>query len=160
MLYIADKATLPHNVKTGKYVSIAAGVYFHYRDNHPCVQYREVVSTFDFGGACGWKGYYDIGGKESIEIGNDVWIGYMASILDGVKVGNGAIIAAHSVVTKDVPDYAVVAGNPARIKRYRFDSNTIDQLNEIKWWDWDQQKIIDNMETFKNVELFIDKFRK
>lgn len=70
-------------------------------------------------------------------IGNDVWIGQFSLILSGVTVGDGAVIGAKAVVTKDVPPYAIVAGNPARLIRYRFSQEQIKQLLEIKWWNWD-----------------------
>lgn len=73
-------------------------------------------------------------------IGNDVWIGHGAFILPGVNIGDGAVVAAMSVVTKDVPPYAVVAGSPARIKKFRFPEDQIDDLLEVKWWEfapWD-----------------------
>lgn len=68
-------------------------------------------------------------------IGNDVWIGDNVVILPGVKIGNGVIIGYGSIVTKSIPDYCIVAGNPARIKSKRFDDKTIKLLNQIKWWD-------------------------
>jgi len=78
-------------------------------------------------------------------IGNDVWLGYNATIMPGIKVGDGAIIATNSVVTKDVPPYAVVGGNPATIIRKRFDDETINKLLEVRWWDWDIEKITANL---------------
>jgi len=70
-----------------------------------------------------------------LEIGHDCWIGRDACILDGIKVGNGAIIAARALVTSDVPPYAIVAGVPARVLRYRFDEKLIDRLECSRWWD-------------------------
>ncbi len=74
-------------------------------------------------------------GKETPTIGNDVWIGSGALILSGASIGDGAVVAAHSVVTKPVPPYAIVAGNPARVVKYRFDEATIQELLALKWWD-------------------------
>jgi hypothetical protein len=71
------------------------------------------------------------------EIGNDVWIGDRAFIMAGVRIGDGAVVAAGAVVTKDVPPYAVVGGVPARIIKYRFDQPTVDKLLELKWWRYD-----------------------
>lgn len=74
------------------------------------------------------------------EIGHDVWIGHGAFVLPGVRIGHGAVVAAQSVVTKDIPPYAIVAGSPARIKRYRFSDNEIERLLDVRWWDfapWD-----------------------
>lgn len=74
-------------------------------------------------------------------IGNDVWIGYKAVILPGVKIGSGAVIAADAVVTKDVPAYSIVGGNPAKIIRKRFSDAEITTLLKLRWWDWDIHKI-------------------
>ena len=71
-----------------------------------------------------------------ISIGHDVWIGYKATILGGVTLGHGSVVAAHAVVTRDVPPYAVVAGNPARIVKYRFTDEIISMMLDIEWWDW------------------------
>lgn len=82
--------------------------------------------------------------KDTI-IGNDVWIGHNATIMPGVTIGSGAIIGACSVVTKNVPDYCIVAGNPARVIRKRFDDETIAKLMEIQWWNWPHEKIFSNI---------------
>jgi acetyltransferase-like isoleucine patch superfamily enzyme len=76
-----------------------------------------------------------------IIVENDVWIGAKSTIMSGVKIENGAVIAACSVVTKDVPPYAIVGGNPAKIIRYRFTPEQIENLLKIKWWEWDQTKL-------------------
>ena len=79
--------------------------------------------------------------KGDIVIGNDVWIGYEAVIMTGVHIGNGAIIAARAVVTKDVPPYTIVGGVPARPIRKRFDEEVIRKLETLQWWDWSVEKI-------------------
>ena len=79
--------------------------------------------------------------KGDIVIGNDVWIGYEAVIMAGVHIGDGAIIAARAVVTKDVPPYTIVGGTPAKEIRKRFDTEVIKQLLKLKWWDWSTNKI-------------------
>jgi acetyltransferase-like isoleucine patch superfamily enzyme len=84
--------------------------------------------------------------KGNITIGNDVWIGEEALILSGVTIGDGTVIGARSVVTKDVPPYAVVGGNPARIIRYRFGKEEIAHLLEIQWWNWSLEKIKANVD--------------
>ncbi|ACT04362.1 CatB-related O-acetyltransferase [Paenibacillus sp. JDR-2] len=97
--------------------------------------------------------------KYEILIGNDVWIGNNAIILPGVKIGDGAVIAAGAVVTKDVPAYAIVAGNPARIIKYRFKEEQIEKLLKIKWWNWPNEKIQQYREYFSlEIENFVDRF--
>lgn len=91
--------------------------------------------------------------KGDTVIGHDVWIGYQATIMPGVKVGNGAIIAAKSVVTKDVPAYGIVGGNPAQLIRKRFDDVTIQTLEEIAWWDWQIEKITSNLEAIVGADI-------
>lgn len=85
-----------------------------------------------------------------IEIGNDVWIGSNAVILGGIKVNNGAIIGAGSVVTKDVSPYSIVGGNPAKHLRFRFDECTIKQIQDLTWWDWDDDTILRNIKKFQS----------
>lgn len=98
--------------------------------------------------------------KGNIIVENDVWIGAKSSIMSGVKISNGAVVAAGSVVTKDVPPYAIVGGNPARILKYRFTENLIERLLQIAWWDWDEDRIKENASLLwtNNVESFINKF--
>ena len=97
----------------------------------------------------------DLPFKGNTEIGNDVWIGYNATIMPGVKIGNGAIIASKSVVTNDVPAYAVVGGNPAKIIKQRFDDKTINALLSIAWWDWSNDKITAHLDAIiqNNLDL-------
>lgn len=96
--------------------------------------------------------------NKKICIGNDVWIGRNVIITNGANIGNGVLVAAGTVVTKDVPDYAVVAGVPARIIRYRYNKEQIASLNRIAWWDWSDEKIRENYEDFfLPVDEFIKK---
>lgn len=94
-------------------------------------------------------------GKGPTRIGNDVWIGYRAMVLSGVTVGDGAIIGAGAVVARDVPPYAVVAGNPARVVRLRFAAATIERLLAVRWWDWEQDIIGERLHLFHDVEAFL-----
>lgn len=95
-----------------------------------------------------------------VSIGNDVWIGMEVIIMGGVQIGNGAIIGAGSIVTKDIPDYAIAVGVPARIIRYRFEKPLINKLLEIKWWDLPEKKLKDNLKLFQKEQLSLDDLRK
>ena len=86
-------------------------------------------------------------------LGNDVWIGMEAVILPGVTIGDGAIAAAKSVVTHDVPPYAIVAGNPAKVVKRRFDQRTIDRLLKVAWWDWPVDKITRNLNAIRGADI-------
>lgn len=128
----------------GKFCSIACGVKFLFNSaNHT----QSSLSTYPF------PIFYEEWGldrghvtqawdnKGDIVIGNDVWIGYEAVVLAGVTVGDGAIIGARALVTKDVPPYTIVGGVPARIIRRRFPEDTIAKLLKLQWWEWPAEKI-------------------
>ncbi|AIQ71626.1 Vat family streptogramin A O-acetyltransferase [Paenibacillus graminis] len=139
----------------GKFCAIARGTEFIMNGaNHRMGS----VTTYPFnimGG--GWEKatpeLADLPYKGDTIIGNDVWIGQNATIMPGVTIGDGAIIAANSTVTKDVPPYHIAGGNPARILRKRFDDELIAQLLELKWWDWSQEKITDSLEVLCSNDL-------
>ena len=78
--------------------------------------------------------------------------------MDNVTIGHGAIIGSGSIVTKHVPPYAVVVGNPAKVKKYRFNKEIIEKLLKIKWWEWDKETIIQRIEDFKDIKKFIKKY--
>lgn len=90
----------------------------------------------------------DMVSKGKIVIGNDVWVGTQSVILAGVTIGDGAVIAANSVVTSNVPPYAIVGGTPSKVLKYRFNDAVITELLRIKWWDWSIEKIKNNKEVF------------
>jgi virginiamycin A acetyltransferase len=89
-----------------------------------------------------------------VTIGNDVWIGHGAILLPAVNVGDGAIVAAGAVVTKDVPPYAIVGGNRASVIRLRFDEATVERLLAIRWWDWDDHLIRERIDEFTDPVRF------
>lgn len=93
-------------------------------------------------------------------IGNDVWLGKNVLLTNGVKLGNGVRAAAGAVITKDVPDYAVVGGVPAKIIKYRFSDDQIEKLNQIAWWDWPIEKIKACYDDFMDIDVFLDKHYK
>jgi len=143
----------------GKFVQIAHGVRFISSSaNHK----MDGFSTYPFtnlrmDGATTSQDivqmFQEAKNKGDTQIGNDVWIGMDSTIMAGLKIGDGAIIAAKSVVTKDVESYTIVAGNPAKVIRKRFDAKTIETLQNIKWWDWDIQKIEDNIDTITGCDI-------
>lgn len=135
--FIGDKLII------GKFCAIARGVKFIMNGaNHKL----SGISTYPFQiFGNGWEkvmpGEGELPYKGDTLIGNDVWIGYEALIMPGVKIGNGAIISSRSVVTSDVPAYSVVGGNPAKVIKTRFSAEVIAQLEELAWWDWPPETI-------------------
>ena len=97
--------------------------------------------------------------KGDISIENDVWVGATSTIMSGVKISNGAVIGGGSVVTKDVPPYAIVVGNPAKVVKYRFNEEQIDKLLRIAWWDWEEEQIKENAMLLwsDDINKFIEK---
>ena len=148
-------------LKIGKFCSIACGAKFLFNSaNHTLGS----LSTYTFpiffeeweldpkNVAEAWDN------KGDIVVGNDVWIGFEAIILSGVKIGDGAIIGARAVVTKDVEPYTIVGGVPARPIRKRFDDKTIEELLRIRWWDQDAEKIKENLPAIMSGDIKNIKF--
>lgn len=142
------------NLKVGKFTSIARGVCMYTR-NHP---YWYTSTSPLFYNAEFVRGVLnsDTVPYGKLTIGNDVWIGQYAIILPSCdSIGDGAVIGAGSIVTKNVPDYAIVAGNPAKVIKYRFNDEQIKKLKEIKWWDWDVNFLKKNAASFSEFESLI-----
>lgn len=125
----------------GKFCAIAAETRFIMTGDHKL----DAISTYPFPiFQQGWESafnVFDLPVKGDIIVGNDVWFGYDSLIKNGVKIGDGAIIAARAVVVKDVPPYSIVAGNPAKVVKKRFDDAKIERLLKIAWWNWEIEKI-------------------
>lgn len=103
--------------------------------------------------------YIDKDKKISVKIGNDVWIGARVSLLEGVTIGDGAVIAAGAVVTENIPAYAIAGGVPARVIKYRFASEEIAKLEEEKWWEKGDEWLSSHATSFKNVDLFMSEIK-
>ena len=143
-------------LKIGKFCSVACGAKFLFTSGNHSLR---SLSTYTF------PIFYEQWGldpknirdawdnKGDIVIGNDVWIGYEAVILSGVTVGDGAVIGTRAVVTKDVPPYTIVGGVPARPIRRRFDPQTIARLEELRWWDWDREKIKRSIDAIRHGDI-------
>lgn len=137
----------------GKFCAIAAETRFIMTGDHKL----DAISTYPFPiFQQGWETVYDVANlpvKGDIIVGNDVWFGYDSLIKNGVTIGDGAIIAARAVVVKDVPPFSVVAGNPAKVVKLRFDEITIQRLLKIAWWNWDIQKINENLSLICSLDV-------
>lgn len=103
-----------------------------------------------------WCNYSSVNPYSRIVIGNDVWIGAKVIVMGGVTIGDGAVIGAGSIVTKDVPPYAIVAGVPAKIIRYRFDPFVVDKLLELQWWNYDESVIRNKIHLFQSENITIE----
>ncbi|MCF2970978.1 Vat family streptogramin A O-acetyltransferase [Synechococcus sp. Nb3U1] len=139
----------------GKFCAIARGVKFIMNGANHAIAGFSSFPFFIFGN--GWEGSEPplnaFPFKGDTIIGNDVWIGYDATLLPGVKVGDGAIIGAKAVVSWDVPPYTIVGGNPARVLRQRFSEEVIQELLQIAWWDWDIEKISRNLDKISGADI-------
>ncbi len=147
--FIGDRLTI------GKFCAIARGVKFIMNGANHQMSGISTFPFFIFGN--GWEtarpAEHELLYKGDTVIGNDVWIGYDALIMPGVTIGDGAIIAARSVVAADVPPYAIVAGNPAQIVRQRFDSDSVRRLQAIAWWDRPTAWITEHLDKIRGGDV-------
>ncbi len=156
VVYSGEKSKLV----IGKFCSIAHNVIIFLGGNHR----PDWITTYPF--SVFFTEASHIPGQPTtrgdVIIGNDVWIGEGATIMSGVTIGNGAVIASKCLVTKDVPPYTIVGGNPSKTIRKRFDDETIDRLQASQWWDWSIDKILSHADLMLNNDpnLFLDQVEK
>jgi virginiamycin A acetyltransferase len=145
--FIGDKLII------GKFCSVAAGVKFIMNGGNHRTDWFTNYPFPVFGH--GWESAMPATWphKGDTVVGHDVWLGYGATLMPGVQVGDGAIVAAQSVVTKPVAPYTVVGGNPARAIRQRFDDDTVQTLLQLQWWHWDIAKITRNLSAICGADL-------
>jgi virginiamycin A acetyltransferase len=158
----AEKCVLHHyefigdRLVIGKFTAIAEGARFIMNGANHAMSGFSTYPFNIFGG--GWEEGFDETTCErelrgDTVIGNDVWIGMEAVVMPGVTIGDGAIVAARSVVTHDVPPYAIVAGNAARVVKMRFDKQTVRRLLSVAWWDWPVDKITRNLDAIRGADI-------
>jgi virginiamycin A acetyltransferase len=139
----------------GRYCAIAKGVRFVMNGANHRMSGFSTYPFQIFGG--GWERVTpapeELPFKGDTVVGNDVWLGYEALVMPGVRIGDGAIVATRSVVTSDVPPYTVVGGNPARPLRRRFPEEVVEALLEIRWWDWDAERVTRKLEAIVSADL-------
>jgi virginiamycin A acetyltransferase len=148
--FVGDRLTI------GRFVAIAAGARIFMNGGTHAMSGFSTYPFNIFGG--GWEEGFDVGtwtaeNRGDTVIGPDVWIGTEAVLMPGVTIGPGAIVAARSVVSRDVAPYAIVAGNPAREVRRRFDDATVAALLDIAWWDWPAEKIGRHLGAIRGADL-------
>jgi phosphonate metabolism protein (transferase hexapeptide repeat family) len=161
--YVVNDAQITYTT-IGKFCSIAAMTRIN-PGNHP--MHRATQAHFTYRASAYFPGesddaeFFDWRREHHVNIGHDVWIGHGAIVLPGRNIGTGAVIAAGAIVTKDVPAYTIVAGNPARIIRRRFPQEIADALTELAWWDWDHEKLRVALPDFQKlaVEEFLRKYQ-
>jgi len=132
-------------LSVGKFCSIAKNVTIFLGGNHRI----DWITTYPFSVQRPWSRFtgkveHPVS-RGDVVIGNDVWLGNGCTILSGVSIGDGAVIAANATVTKNIPAYAIAAGNPARVVRMRFDNERTAKLLTLRWWDWDERTIRKNL---------------
>jgi phosphonate metabolism protein (transferase hexapeptide repeat family) len=159
--YIGDDSEVIYT-HIGKFCSIAAHVRIN-PGNHPIE--RAAMNHFTYRASKYGLGddepaFFDWRRAHKVVIGHDVWIGHGAIILPGVSIGNGAVIGAGAVVTKDVPDFAIAIGTPARRHRFRFAAAVRDSLNRIAWWDWPDSQLAAALHDFRSlpIERFCERY--
>ena len=160
--YVVNDAQIIYTT-IGKFCSIAAMTRIN-PGNHP--MHRATQAHFTYRSSAYFDGeqddaaFFEWRRRHRVQIGHDVWIGHGAIVLPGRNIGTGAVIAAGAIVTKDVPAYTIVAGNPARAIKRRFPEAVADRLARLAWWDWSHEMLRAALPDFRNcpIEGFLDKY--
>lgn len=137
----------------GKFCQIATGVRFIMNGSNHAMNGFSTYPFKVFGGQWASKDPMHVVSKGDTVIGNDVWLGNGVTIMQGIKIGDGAIIGTNSLITKNVEPYTIVGGNPAKEIRKRFDDETIKFLLQLKWWDWDVEKITKHLDLIAGSDI-------
>lgn len=146
------------NVSIGKYCSFANDVMIGL-GQHPTFLLSTNSIFYKAGISDKFSSHIEYDEEPRTYVGNDVWVGNGAVIMDGVHIGDGAIVASRAVVTKDVPAYAVVGGVPAKVLKYRFNQDVIQELLELRWWDMDDEEILSALPIFTEKNITVEKLR-
>lgn len=153
--YLVDGTQVAY-AEIGKFANIAANVRI-YASKHPMqrasLHHFTYRSSWYFEGEADDAAFFDWRADNGISIGHDTWIGHGAVIMPGVRVGHGAIIGSNAVVTKDVADFAIAVGVPAKPIRQRFPSPIADRLLALSWWDWEHEKLHQALPDFRALEI-------
>lgn len=159
--YVSEYTQITNTI-IGKFANIASQVRinpgFHPYEM-PC-QHHLLYRREMYGFGDDDKAFFNYRKTQKVIIGHDTWVGHGAVIMPGIKIGNGAIIGANAVVTKDVPPYAIVAGVSSKILKYRFSKDIINKIEEIAWWDWSHDEISERIDDLKDIREFIYKYSK
>ena len=160
--YLVDGTQVAY-AQIGKFANIAANVRI-YASKHPMqrasLHHFTYRSSWYFEGEADDAAFFEWRAENGIEIGHDTWIGHGAVIMPGVRVGHGAIIGSNAVVTKDVADFAIAVGVPAKPIRQRFPGPIADRLLALGWWDWSHEKLHRALPDFRalEIEAFLEKY--
>jgi phosphonate metabolism protein (transferase hexapeptide repeat family) len=162
--YIVNDGDMAYT-KAGKFCSIAAMTRIN-PGNHPMWRASQAHFTYRasayFEGEADEESFFDWRRSHRVILGNDVWIGHGAIILPGRRIGDGAVVAAGAIVTKDVPAYAIVGGNPARVIKPRFPEPIAQRLSRLTWWDWTHDELHQALPDFRvlPIEGFLEKYER
>lgn len=160
--YVVNDSDIAYT-RVGRFCSIASHVRIN-PGEHPMERASQSHFTYRasayFEGSCDEDSFFDWRRDRAVEIGHDVWIGHGAIVLAGRRIGTGAVVGAGAVVTKDVADYTIVVGNPARVLRRRLPEALAEEMLALGWWDWDHERLHAALDDFRKLDAqeFVDRY--